>query len=127
MKMRKCFFVNLLTGLFFIFAFTQQGCLYDKPQPLANCSIPANVTYSGDIKPILTTNCTRCHVGPNAVNGAGIRLDEHPYVIMQVPQPLLDAINHTGSVIPMPRDGGKLDACSIAKIKKWIDNGAPNN
>ena len=101
--------------------------MYDKPEPLANCSLPNNVTYSGDIKPIIAANCTKCHIGPNAPNGSGIRLDEHSYVKAQVPQPLLDAINHVGITTPMPKDAGKLDACSIAKIKKWIEAGAPNN
>lgn len=125
--MKKIFSNNILACSFIIFAFTLQSCLYDKPQPLVNCSLPNNVTYSGDIKPILTANCTKCHTGPNAPNGAGIRLDEHAYVKTQVPQPLLDAVNHAGNVTPMPKNAGKLDACSIAKIKKWIEAGAPNN
>ena len=105
---------------------TGQACLYDKPKPLASCNIPPVVTYSGVIKPIIATHCTSCHSG-TAVNGGGVRLDEHSFLIMKVTQPLMNAINHTGTVTPMPKDAGKLDACTIAKIKKWIDDGALNN
>jgi hypothetical protein len=112
-------------GLVYI-GFSNAGCKYDQPLLPTACDT-AIVTFSGVVKPILEANCTRCHVGPNAINGNGIRLDDYAYVIMQVPQPMLDAINHKGNVTPMPKDANKLDACNIAKIKKWIASGAPNN
>jgi hypothetical protein len=36
------------------------------------------------------------------------------------------SINHTNA-FPMPKGGGKLDACSINKIDAWIKKGKPNN
>ncbi|MDB5222346.1 MAG: hypothetical protein JWN83_1013 [Chitinophagaceae bacterium] len=106
--------------------FSNTGCKYDKPVLTTTCDT-AIVTYSGTIKPILTAHCTVCHSGPNAPNGNGILLDDYVFVKRQVPQPLLDAINHTGNVTPMPKDATKLDACSIAKITKWIAEGAKSN
>jgi len=40
---------------------------------------------------------------------------------------LFGAITHNPSRSPMPKDGAKLDTCSITKIKIWIDKGALNN
>jgi hypothetical protein len=37
------------------------------------------------------------------------------------------AITHSAGFTPMPKDAAQLSACTIAKIKKWIDDGAPNN
>ena len=127
MKKKYFFLINsLITASLVVIAFSQQGCLYDKPAVVTGCDT-AKVTYSGSVKPILVANCIRCHNAPNAVNVAGVILDDYAFVIRQVPQPLLDAINHTGSVTPMPKDGGKLDDCSIAKITIWIREGAKDN
>ena len=122
--LRKCFCVN---GLLIISVITNEGCSYDKPLvPLGNCDTTI-VTYSGTIKPIIDANCIRCHAGPDALSGSGIILDNHIALKRQVPQPMLGAIMHTGNVTPMPLNGEMLDACSITKIRKWIDAGAPNN
>ena len=111
-----------------IFAFANQGCLYDKPVPLATCDTTGIITYSGVVTPILTANCYRCHSRPNApANANGIVLDDYTSLKKVVPQPLIDALQHTGTVVPMPKDGIMLDACTIEKIKKWIAQGALNN
>ena len=116
-----------ITSALIIIVFANEGCNYDKPLlPLANCDTSI-VTFSGTIKPIITANCIRCHIGPDALNANGIVIDDYVSLKKQVPQPLLDAILHTGNVTPMPQDGGMLDACTIAKIKIWIAAGAPNN
>ena len=38
---------------------------------------------------------------------------------------LLGAIKHEAGFSPMPKGGSKLDACSIAKVEAWIDDGYP--
>ena len=120
--MKYLIFIGLV-----IIALSNQGCLYDKPQPVT-CDSPAVVTYSGYIVPILSANCYRCHSRTNApVSGNGIILDDYASLKMQVPQPLQDAVMHTGSVVAMPKDGLILDACLIDKIKKWIAQGALYN
>jgi len=40
---------------------------------------------------------------------------------------LWGAVNWENGYIPMPQGGGKLPACDLAKIKNWINQGAPNN
>jgi hypothetical protein len=34
---------------------------------------------------------------------------------------------HSPGFSPMPQNDNKLSECNIAKIKKWIATGAPNN
>jgi hypothetical protein len=37
------------------------------------------------------------------------------------------AINHSAGYSPMPKGGNKLPACQIAKVRRWVAAGAPNN
>ena len=70
MKKKYFFLLNyLVTASLVVIAFSQQGCLYDKPAVVTGCDT-AKVTYSGSVKPILVANCVRCHNAPNAANVA---------------------------------------------------------
>ncbi|HUR31704.1 MAG TPA: c-type cytochrome domain-containing protein [Saprospiraceae bacterium] len=85
-----------------------------------------NVTYSGFVRPLLTTNCVGCHSG-GAPSG-GITLNTYDGVrSVALNGRLYGAINHSNGFQPMPRGSAKLPQCTIDKIKAWIDNGAQNN
>ena len=116
------------TGIIiFLLAAFSQGCYYDKDliNPNAICDT-TTVTYSGSVKPILTAYCTGCHSGPNAPSN--IKLDAHASVkVVADNKKLLGTINHTAGFSPMPKNGTKLSECNIAKIRKWVTTGAPNN
>lgn len=106
------------------------SCQYDKadikypPQGVCDTS---NVKYSTNIVPILNANCYICHSG-EALGGGGIQLNNYSKLLIQVNNTqLLNAIQHTGLITPMPKSGGKLSNCDIATIRTWIRNGAPNN
>ncbi len=102
------------------------GCYYDKSllDQNAICDT-AIVTYSGSVKPVLTAYCLGCHSGPNAP--LRVRLDNYTDVRSQVLNgKLLGSITHSPGFIPMP-PGNKLSDCNIAKIRKWIVTGSPNN
>lgn len=104
-----------------------QGCYYDKQflDPSTSCDT-AIVTYSGSVNPVLTAYCTTCHSGANAP--LGINLDNYTSVKAQANNGrLLGVITHSAGFIPMPKNGNKLSDCNIAKIRKWIIAGAPNN
>jgi hypothetical protein len=122
----KYFFI---AGLFFL-AFSQAGCYYDKGEilnPATSCDT-TTVTYSGNVNPILTANCTGCHSGNNAPNG--VKLDTYANVKLLAQDPsgiLLGVITHSPNFDPMPKNGNKLSDCSIAKISIWVHGGAPNN
>ena len=121
-------FVSLIILSLLVFA----GCTYSKkevdyPTP-ASCDI-ANVKYSTTIKPILDASCNRCHSSGSGLGG-GYVFDTYAGVkdeLDNAGDELLKAIKHIGPVTPMPKDGGKLSDCEIAKIEAWINQGYPNN
>ena len=85
-----------------------------------------NMTYSGDVKPILQANCYSCHGSGNAQGG--VALDNYDGVKDQVEDGnLIGVITHAAGYPPMPQGGAKLSDCDINKIKDWINRGASNN
>jgi len=78
------------------------------------------------VKPLMDSKCATvgCHVGTSAT---GYDLSNYTGVAgVANSGKLLAAINHTGPN-PMPLGAAKLDDCTIAKITKWVNDGAPNN
>jgi mono/diheme cytochrome c family protein len=91
-----------------------------------------NVTFSGTIWPeIIQSYCFGCHNGANA--SGGIHLENHSQVaehaIIPAGQPgsLWGAVNHAAGNSAMPKNQQKLSDCKIAQIRKWINDGTPNN
>lgn len=88
---------------------------------------PGTVTFQNTIQPILAANCgtnNSCH---NA-SASNPKLDTYDGVkLVAADGRLLDAINHTGSASPMPKNGGKLPQCSLKQIEMWVTDGYPNN
>lgn len=129
MKITTCFLCFFLAASFALIT----SCSSDKeeeltpdPQPAPAQCVTASVTYTNTVVGLLTANCTNCH-SANLPSG-GIALDTYAGVKAQVTTSrLMGAINHTAGFSPMPKNGAKLSACDIAKIKKWVDDGAPNN
>jgi hypothetical protein len=119
----------LLILLLFILAlgFVAPSCYYDKEEtlyPFTKCDT-VNVTYSQTVVPILTANCYVCHSTGN--QQSTIILDTYGGVReVALNGKLIPAIEQTGP-FPMPKSGSKLDPCSIDKIKKWVNDGAPQN
>jgi mono/diheme cytochrome c family protein len=123
----------LLTVLVFAIAFA--GCYYDKgvippnpTNPIPGSCDTLSVRYSVEIKNILSTSCYACHSG-TAANGGGLKYDVYPGDLVRMAQTdrLVLAITHGPGASPMPKGGGMLSACDIAKIRTWARNGAPNN
>ncbi|WP_118972141.1 hypothetical protein [Taibaiella koreensis] len=86
-----------------------------------------NVTFSGTIKPIIDARCATsgCHFDASVT---GIDLFHYSGVAAVANSgKLVSAITHNGQASPMPKGMPKLDDCSIAKIVKWVNSGAPNN
>ncbi len=121
--------------LFFILSF--QYCsksddpkVVNNPTPTDECDL-TNVTFSGTVVNILSSDCTSCHSASNP--SGGIRLDDYASVKAQASiaagtsGSLMGAISHTAGNSPMPKNGSKLSDCKISQINKWIQNGMPNN
>jgi hypothetical protein len=109
------------------------GCYYDNEEALypkieKGCDT-TGVAFSKSILPILQTNCYGCHsTGENANKGKGIDLENFSLLKQRVNTgEFYNSVIQDPSLIPMPKDGAKLDTCSITKIKIWIDKGALNN
>lgn len=107
---------------------TLSSCYKDNAEdmyPSANCDLTA-VTYSNSVKPVIAQSCaiSGCHIDATAT---GIDLSTYEGVAgMATGGRLLPAIKHTGPS-PMPKGAAKLDDCTISKIEKWVNDGAPNN
>lgn len=85
-----------------------------------------NMSFTNDIVPILKQNCIGCHGGTSPQ--AGINLSSHSSVVaMAQSGKLLGSVNHDPGFIAMPPAGNGLPACSIDRLKAWIDQGMINN
>jgi len=109
------------------------GCYYDNGETLYprlndTCDV-SNVTWLVTVKPILTSGWLGCQSSVSAASsGGGIRLESYTDVKTVVNnQKLYGSISHSSGYSPMPKGGNKLSSCNLQQIKKWIDNGAPEN
>jgi mono/diheme cytochrome c family protein len=91
-----------------------------------------NVTFSNTIWPnIIQKHCLGCHSGANA--SGGIHLENHDNVKAQAlipagqPGSLMGAVTRASGNSPMPKNQEPLSDCKIAQLKKWINEGMPNN
>ena len=79
------------------------------------------LSYQTDIKPIIETNCSRCH---NANEKAGYNFLKIESVKKAATSGvLLGTIKHQKGFPKMPAYAAKLDQTSIDKIECWINNG----
>jgi hypothetical protein len=101
------------------------GCYYDNEEYLYGTCDTTSVTFSQDIKPILDANCINCH------SGGAINLTTYDGVKAKVSDSTLyKSISYSYSGANSSKNmpsSGKLDDCSINKVKAWIDEGALNN
>jgi mono/diheme cytochrome c family protein len=118
----------IAAGIILLLTLATTGCYYDKEEilyPDTACDTSA-VTYSNSVAAVLSSNCNICHGGNTP--SAGIKLDVYSGVKLQVDNGrLLGVVTHNPNYSPMPKNGTKLSDCNIAKIRKWIAAGAPNN
>ncbi|MEO5683463.1 MAG: hypothetical protein ABIQ88_12520 [Chitinophagaceae bacterium] len=110
---------------FIIVIATTAGCAYIKKEVVQTpCVVPDIVSYAGNIAPIISSNCSSCHSAGS--NSSGILLDNYNNLRFYAQNGYLyGTISHGNGYKPMPEGGVKLNDCTIATIKKWIDNGAP--
>jgi hypothetical protein len=86
----------------------------------------ANVTYTNSIAPLLESKCSRCH--STSIATSGIITDTYESLKSLADDGKLWGVtSHAPGFKPMPQDAAKLTDCDLAKIKHWINAGAPNN
>lgn len=121
--------------LFILSLVILSACYYDNEEELypggsGPCDT-TNVTFSGTVFPIINSICFGCHSG-TAPQG-NILLEDYATISSQAQIPagqygsLYGAISHNPGNSPMPKNSTPLTDCNIRKIKKWIDDGTPNN
>lgn len=126
MRLKKIWAIVILMTA--IACFSQMGCKNNKEEllyPAVPCDT-AGVRYSTVIINILRNNCYRCHAGSSTVGP--FNLDSYSTLrIRAADGELWAAVSHAPGVTPMPKDLPQLSACDLAKIRKWLDDGYPNN
>jgi hypothetical protein len=126
--MKRVYIIVTTISMFLLFCVS---CYYDNEEALyptynSMCDT-TNVTYSVTIVSILSNNCYSCHSSNTAASsGNNIRLDSYAEVAARNVN-ISGSINHTGTFSPMPKNGGKLKACSINQFDIWVRKGMVNN
>jgi hypothetical protein len=118
-------FIFTGAAVFFLWA-----CTYHNEEELygsqAGTCDTTTVSYTADILPLLQSSCYACH--SQAASLGGVNIEGHSRVKLYADNGrLLGAASHAPGFSPMPKNGSKLPACEINKIRRWINLGAPNN
>lgn len=101
------------------------GCSSNSPDDLVgDTTIPENVTYAENVRPIIESNCIACHQEP-PVNGAPMPLIDYAKVKQAVEERgLINRISRDqGAIGMMPNGGTRLPQNSIDIIAKWQAQG----
>ena len=97
-----------------------------------DCNKPcnSNSTYSGAVKPLLEKYCTGCHSNCNPDGRIDLTSYDEVREFIYYPRMgeniIYGVITHTPGFKAMPVNS-KLSDCQITQIKKWINDGCPNN
>ncbi len=86
----------------------------------------STVLYSGFVAPTLQNYCLGCHSGTNPSGGINLATYSGVQTVALNGQ-LVGSLNGTPPNFIMPQTGAPLDACTIAKIRAWVNHGALNN
>lgn len=99
------------------------SCKKDKPAPAPGSGCPdadtANITYNGYVAGVMRQHCTGCH-GGNSPSGS-VSLETYQQVRANAERGDWYRVMINGSMPP----GGRLDDCTLARLKRWIDLGYP--
>lgn len=106
------------------------SCYYDAEDELyatdAACDTSATVSYASHIAPLMASYCNSCHSATSPADGVTTE-NYSGMATVALNGRLYGSVSHAANYKAMPQGGGKLPDCDIAKIKKWVDAGAPNN
>lgn len=94
----------------------------------AACDTSGVMSYAADVKPLLQGSCalSGCHTGSAPASNISYATWAQTKT-SALDGSLYGSIVQDGSYSYMPKGSSKFSNCNIAKIKKWIDAGAPNN
>lgn len=96
-----------------------------KNNKCSNICDTSNVTFSGNVWPIINATCKGCHSGSGA--SGGVKITNYTEVKTIVDNGFLEGVlGRKGPQKPMP-PGGPLEKCANDQIRIWIAEGAKNN
>jgi len=99
------------------------SCSKDDEPVNTSCS-GLTLTYTADIKPIISANCLNCHNGTQSESG--IDLSTYSGVkSMADSGRLLGALHHQTGYTPMPKDAPQLSSGTLQLFDCWVQNGTP--
>lgn len=85
-----------------------------------------NVTWTNTIRPLINLKCLGCHQGTSP--GGGYDFSTHAGVAAVAANgKLMGTVQHLPGFSAMPKNQSKLPDCDIAKLRIWVNAGAPNN
>lgn len=109
----KLFFLAVLSTFFILAA-----CSKEEDEPVVK------TTYTKDVKPIIVSSCTPCHVS----DGANAKKYDVYATAKTDVDLILGRVNRDASAAGfMPKGGTKLSAETIAVISKWKTDGLLEN
>ncbi len=103
------------------------SCYYDNQEDLYqyldnNCDT-TDITFSNSILPIISDECSSCHLGVNALGQVSLNNYTEVMVYIENGELLSDIKGETNM---MPKSG-LISSCKLSVIEKWINDGAKNN
>lgn len=114
----KKYFVGIL---FFVLIIS--SCVTENREDLFET--PQEVSFSGDVQPLIQANCVGCHSRPNP-NG-NVPLENYDDIkAAGTNGSLVNSLKGENGFSLMPQTGS-LPADQIALIETWVNNGMPNN
>ena len=109
-----------------VLAILLSGCTYDDLETLGapfDCDA-IDASYGMDILPLVENHCQGCHSGSSP--SAGIGFESHTEIALFA-DIMLDRMDRDEGDSQLMPQSGKLDSCSIARFRAWIQAGKPNN
>ena len=102
---------------------------------------PRNVSYSGDVRPMLSKYCAECHApGKEGFEKSGFDVSTYETLmkggkfgpLIKPGDAFTSAFNmlvegRAGSTIQMPHNRGRLSESETDTLKVWVNEGAKNN
>jgi hypothetical protein len=121
--------------IYFISMVIFSGCAYNKMDLTDNGPI---ATYSGDVKPILITNCYKCHTDTSTHPDRNPDVFLNDFSVLKSLALTPSSVNASFTILQarlrhietpgMPFDkASPLPDSTIRKVENWIQQGAPNN
>ena len=121
--------ITILSVIFILSACSKDSIVPDPPTPPPPPPVPGQISYAGEIQPIFTADCIRCHgvgmVLPTLVEGKS-------YLSLMNTADMVIVAAPGNSILyrKMSSGGSMASYCTKANadsVYKWISQGAKNN